>query len=74
VNIPVCGRLESVIGRNELVATRDCATIYPPDTPTCIRRWSKSCSIVGVRFERDYLGRCRGYWPSPHAGCPTTWT
>jgi len=57
VNIPVSGRLESVIGRNELVATRDCATIYPPDTPTCIRRWSESCSIVGVRFERDYLHR-----------------
>jgi AraC-like DNA-binding protein len=57
VNIPVSGRLESVIGRNELVATRDCATIYPPDTLTCIRRWTESCSIVGVRFDRDYLHR-----------------
>ena len=57
VNIPVSGRLESVIGRKELVATPDCATIYPPDTPTCIRRWSESCTIVGVRFERDYLHR-----------------
>lgn len=57
VNIPVSGRLESVIGRDELVATPDCATIYPPDTPTCIRRWIESCSIVGVRFDRDYLHR-----------------
>jgi AraC-like DNA-binding protein len=57
VNIPVSGRLESVIGRDELVATPDCATIYPPDTPTCIRRWTESCSIVGVRFDRDYLHR-----------------
>jgi AraC-like DNA-binding protein len=57
VNMPVAGRLESVIGRNELVATRECATIYPPDTPTCIRRWSESCVIVGVRFDRDYLHR-----------------
>jgi AraC-like DNA-binding protein len=57
VNMPVSGRLESVIGHNELVATRECATIYPPDTPTCIRRWSESCRIVGVRFERDYLHR-----------------
>jgi AraC-like DNA-binding protein len=57
VNIPVSGRLESVIGRQELVATPDCATIYPADTPTCIRRWSESCSIVGVRFDRDYLHR-----------------
>jgi len=57
VNMPVAGRLESVIGRDELVATRECATIYPPDTPASITRWSESCVIVGVRFERDYLHR-----------------
>jgi AraC-like DNA-binding protein len=57
VNIPLSGRLESVIGRHELVATPDSATIYPPDTPTTIRRWSGSCRIIGVRFERDYLHR-----------------
>ena len=57
VNIPASGRLESVIGHHELVATPDRATIYPPDTPTCIRRWTQSCNIVGVRFDRDYLHR-----------------
>jgi AraC-like DNA-binding protein len=50
VNIPVSGRLESVIGQNELVATPDCAVIYPPDTPSCLRHWSASLSVVGVRF------------------------
>jgi AraC-like DNA-binding protein len=55
VNIPVSGHLESVIGRTELVATPDCAVIYPPDTPACLRRWSASLSVVGVRFDRDYL-------------------
>jgi hypothetical protein len=38
VNTPVSGRLESLIGHNELVATPECATIYPPETPTCLRR------------------------------------
>jgi AraC-like DNA-binding protein len=57
VNVPVSGHLESVIGHHELVATPDCAVIYPPDTPACLRRWSPSLSVVGVRFDRDYLHR-----------------
>lgn len=55
VNIPQSGQLTSLIGRQELVATPDCATIYPPDTPTSITEWNPDCSITGVRFERDYL-------------------
>lgn len=57
VNTPVSGRLESVIGHHELVATPDCAAIYPPDTPACLRRWTASLSVIGVRFDRDYLHR-----------------
>jgi AraC-like DNA-binding protein len=57
VNTPISGRLESMIGRCELEATPDCAVIYPPDTPTCLRRWDPSLSILGVRFDRDYLHR-----------------
>jgi AraC-like DNA-binding protein len=57
VNVPMTGHLESVIGHTELVATPDSATIYPPDTSTSIRRWTESCRIIGVRFERDYLHR-----------------
>jgi AraC-like DNA-binding protein len=57
VNTPVSGRLESVIGHTELEATPDYAVIYPPDTPACLQRWSASLSILGVRFDRDYLHR-----------------
>jgi AraC-like DNA-binding protein len=57
VNIPVSGRLESVIGHHELMATPDCAVIYPPDTPACLKRWPASLSLIGVRFDRDYLHR-----------------
>jgi AraC-like DNA-binding protein len=57
VNTPVSGRLDSLIGHHELVATPDCAAIYPPDTPTSLRRWTASCRVLGVRFDRDYLHR-----------------
>jgi AraC-like DNA-binding protein len=57
VNTPVSGHLESRIGHHELVATPDCAAIYPPDTPICLQRWSASLSLIGVRFDRDYLHR-----------------
>ncbi|CPT65603.1 helix-turn-helix domain-containing protein [Mycobacteroides abscessus] len=57
VNIPVSGQLESVIGQDEFIATPERATIFPPDTPARIRRWSESCGIIGVRFDRDYLHR-----------------
>jgi AraC-like DNA-binding protein len=57
VNIPLSGRLESLIGHNELVATPECAAICPPDTPTSLRRWTEACSVLGVRFDREYLHR-----------------
>ena len=57
VNTPVSGRLEAVIGHHELVATPDCAAIYPPDTHTCLKHWAASLSVIGVRFDRDYLHR-----------------
>jgi AraC-binding-like domain len=57
VTVPVWGHLESVIEHHELVATPNCAAIYPPDTPACLRRWSASLSVLGVRFDRDYLHR-----------------
>jgi AraC-like DNA-binding protein len=57
VNIPVSGRLESVIGRSELEATPECAVICPPDAPTSLRHWAPSLSVLGVRFDRDYLRR-----------------
>lgn len=57
VNTPIAGRLESVIGKSELEATPDSAVIYPPDTPTRLRHWAPSLSVLGVRFDRDYLHR-----------------
>ncbi|MDJ0396243.1 AraC family transcriptional regulator [Rhodococcus sp. G-MC3] len=57
VNIPLSGYLQSRTGRHEVLSTPGRGTICPADTPTSITRWSESCSILGVRLDRDYLHR-----------------
>jgi AraC-like DNA-binding protein len=57
VNIPGSGRLTSQIGRREFETTPGFAMICPPDTPISVTQWSPDCTILGVRFERDYLHR-----------------
>lgn len=57
INAPLTGHLESRVRGGDLIATPTDATIYPPDTPAHITRWTKSCVIVGVRVEPDFLHR-----------------
>lgn len=57
INVPLSGRLESITGRAETLAEPGSALICPPDTTTVITDWSRDCSIIGVRFDRDYLHR-----------------
>ncbi|MCQ4122577.1 AraC family transcriptional regulator [Rhodococcus tibetensis] len=57
VNVPLSGHLESVTGKNEVSSVPGSGTICPPDTTTLITDWSKDCSIIGVRVDRDYLHR-----------------
>jgi AraC-like DNA-binding protein len=55
VNVPRAGSLHSVIGQSDLVATPVTGTIYPADVPAVIRGWSPTCTITGIRFDRDFL-------------------
>jgi AraC-like DNA-binding protein len=57
INVPLSGHLESVTGRTEVSSVPGSGTICPPDTTTLITDWSKDCSIIGVRVDRDYLHR-----------------
>src|SRR5574340_868993 len=57
INIPLAGRLESVTGKDVVASTEGLATVCPPDTPTLITRWTRTCEIVGVKIDRDYLHR-----------------
>ncbi|MEE3848799.1 AraC family transcriptional regulator [Gordonia sp. LSe1-13] len=55
INVPLGGVLETQVGGHSVVSTSGLATINPPDTPADITRWSSTCSIVGVKIDRDFL-------------------
>lgn len=57
VNIPLSGRIESVSGGRDVLSGVGKASVFRPDTPAVITRWTADCEIVGVKVERDYLHR-----------------
>lgn len=57
VNIPLSGRIESESGGATVVSGVGAATVFRPDTPAVIERWTADCEIVGVRIDRAYLHR-----------------
>ncbi|WAC54817.1 AraC family transcriptional regulator [Gordonia sp. SL306] len=69
INVPLGGVLETRVGGHSVVSTNGLATVNPPDTPADIIRWSSTCTIVGVKIDRDFLhhevGRVTGL-PDAH--------
>ena len=57
VNIPLTGRLESRGSHGEVVSAPGQATVFRADTPSMITRWGATCSVPGVKFDRDHLER-----------------
>ncbi|MCW4352647.1 AraC family transcriptional regulator [Hoyosella sp. YIM 151337] len=57
VNIPMSGQIESTSQGHTIVSGQGAASVFRPDTPAAIDRWTDDCEIVGVRFDRDYLHR-----------------
>ncbi|MFW0784305.1 AraC family transcriptional regulator [Gordonia sp. CPCC 206044] len=57
INVPLGGVLETCVAGHTVVSTSGLATVNPPDTPTDITRWSDTCTIVGVKIDRDFLVR-----------------
>ncbi|GAA4836490.1 AraC family transcriptional regulator [Saccharopolyspora rosea] len=57
VNMPLSGRLESRHGRDAVVSVPGAGTIFPANTATPITRWSRDCTVVGVKFDRARLAR-----------------
>lgn len=55
INVPLNGVLETSVAGHSVVSTSGSATVNPPDTPTDITRWSSTCTIVGVKIDRDFL-------------------
>lgn len=57
VNIPLSGRIESVSAGPEVISGAGAASVFRPDTPAVITRWTSDCDIVGVKVDTDYLHR-----------------
>lgn len=57
VNIPLSGRLESRGRSGTVVSEPGSATVFRADTPNLITRWEASCSVLGIKFDRDHLER-----------------
>nr|WP_241565893.1 AraC family transcriptional regulator [Prescottella agglutinans] len=57
VNIPLSGRIESESAGSVVISGVGTASVFRPDTPAAITRWTADCEIVGVRFDGDYLRR-----------------
>ncbi|MGV9714292.1 AraC family transcriptional regulator [Gordonia sp. NPDC003424] len=55
INVPLGGVLETSVAGHTVVSTSGFATVNPPDTPAEITRWSDTCTIVGVKIDRDFL-------------------
>ncbi|GGB34553.1 transcriptional regulator [Flexivirga endophytica] len=57
INVPRSGYLEAQIDGREVSSVDGLATVCPPDTMTRMSRWSKDCTITGVKIDRDLLAR-----------------
>ena len=55
VNIPLSGSLESRSPGGTVVSRPGQATVFRADEPTLITRWSGDCSVLGVKFDGDFL-------------------
>lgn len=57
VNMPLTGHLVSR-GRHGLVTSvPDQASVFRADTPSLISHWDATCTVLGVKFDRDWLDR-----------------
>lgn len=57
VNMPLTGHLVSR-GRHGLVTSvTGQASVFRADTPSLISHWDATCTVLGVKFDRDWLDR-----------------
>lgn len=55
VNIPLSGSLESRGESGAVLSRPGQATVFRAEEPTLITRWSEACSVLGVKFDSEYL-------------------
>ncbi|MGY6496765.1 MAG: AraC family transcriptional regulator [Microcella sp.] len=57
INIPLTGRLDSIVGGKSVEAVVGEACVCPPDTLTVIPEWETSCRLLGFKIDRQLLDR-----------------
>lgn len=57
INMPISGTLQSRGRHGTVTSTRGQATIFRADTPSLISHWGSSCTVLGVKFDADWLDR-----------------
>lgn len=55
VNMPITGHLESVGHHGRVTSVAGQATVFRPDTPSVITHWDATCTVIGVKFDSDWL-------------------
>lgn len=57
VNLPLTGHLESRGRHGPVTSVTGQATVFRADTPSLISHWDATCTVLGVKFDRDWLDR-----------------
>lgn len=57
VNLPLTGHLESRGRHGTVTSVAGQATVFRADTPSLISHWDATCTVLGVKFDRDWLER-----------------
>lgn len=57
VNLPLTGHLESRGRHGPVTSVTGQATVFRADTPSLITHWDATCTVLGVKFDRDWLDR-----------------
>lgn len=55
INMPLSGHLESRGRHGTVTSVPGQATIFRADTPSLISHWDASCTVLGVKFDSDWL-------------------
>ncbi|WP_409186756.1 AraC family transcriptional regulator [Amycolatopsis sp. VS8301801F10] len=57
VNLPLTGHLASRGRHGTVTSVPGQATVFRADTPSLITHWDATCTVLGVKFDRDWLDR-----------------
>lgn len=57
VNMPLTGHLVSRGRHGVVTSVTGQASVFRADTPSLITHWDATCTVLGVKFDRDWLDR-----------------